>query len=78
MSSLAQGEEGKKRMRIVADTTRCVGAGQCVLSEPKVFDQSEDDGTVVLLRERPGEDEVEGVHEALDLCPSQALSLGED
>ena len=65
-------------MRIVADTTRCVGAGQCVLSEPRVFDQSEDDGTVVLLRERPGEDEVEGVREALDLCPSQALSLEED
>lgn len=65
-------------MRIVADTTRCVGAGQCVLSEPEVFDQSEDDGTVVVLRERPDEGELDGVHEALDLCPSQALSLVED
>ena len=32
-------------MRIVADTDVCVGAGQCVLADPTVFDQNEDDGT---------------------------------
>jgi ferredoxin len=65
-------------MRIVADTTRCVGAGQCVLSEPSVFDQDEDDGTVVVLVERPGGPELASVREAVDTCPSQALSLTED
>ena len=40
-------------MRIVADLTRCVGAGQCVLTEPKLFDQSLDDGTVIVLDENP-------------------------
>ena len=65
-------------MRIVADTTRCVGAGQCVLSEPSVFDQDETDGTVLVLAERPGEAVLAGVREAADTCPSQALSLTED
>ncbi|WAL64998.1 (4Fe-4S)-binding protein [Amycolatopsis cynarae] len=63
-------------MRIVADTTRCVGAGQCVLTDPEVFDQSDEDGTVVVLVERP--DDLEKVREAVHICPSQALSLVED
>lgn len=65
-------------MRIVADTTRCVGAGQCVLSEPSVFDQDEEDGTVVVLVDRPREAELASVREAVEICPSQALSLTED
>ncbi|MFF0087030.1 ferredoxin [Streptomyces canus] len=32
-------------MRIDVDADRCVGAGQCVMAAPKVFDQN-DDGTV--------------------------------
>jgi ferredoxin len=41
-------------MRIIVDTGRCVGAGQCVLTEPALFDQSEDDGTIIVLNEKPG------------------------
>jgi ferredoxin len=62
-------------MRIVADTSRCVGAGQCVLTEPDVFDQSERDGTVVVLIEQPGDARLEKAREAVHLCPSQALTL---
>ncbi|RAJ58780.1 ferredoxin [Streptomyces sp. Amel2xB2] len=29
-------------MRIKADTSLCVGSGQCVLAEPTVFDQDDD------------------------------------
>jgi ferredoxin len=65
-------------MRIVADTSICVGAGQCVLSEPSVFDQDEEDGTVVVLVERPEEPGLAGAREAVDLCPSGALALSED
>jgi ferredoxin len=77
----AGGEEaagGARRVRVVADTTVCVGAGQCVLSEPAVFDQDDVDGTVVVLAEQPGEDQLAGVREAVDICPSQALSLTEE
>ncbi|WP_431933965.1 ferredoxin [Nonomuraea jabiensis] len=36
-------------MRTEADQDRCVGAAQCVLTEPALFDQDEGSGTVVLL-----------------------------
>jgi ferredoxin len=65
-------------MRVVTDTARCVGAGQCVLTEPAVFDQSDDDGTVVVLAEHVEGDRLEAVEEAVDMCPSQAISLEED
>jgi ferredoxin len=65
-------------MRIVTDTGRCVGAGQCALTEPKVFDQSDEDGTVVLLTDQAEGDVLDNVREAVDLCPSQALSLKEE
>jgi ferredoxin len=65
-------------MRVVTDTARCVGAGQCVLTEPAVFDQSDDDGTVVVLAEHVEGDRLKAVEEAVDMCPSQAISLEED
>jgi ferredoxin len=64
-------------MKIIVDTGRCVGAGQCVLTEPELFDQSEDDGTVIVLNEVPEGELVEKAREAVHLCPSQALSLEE-
>lgn len=65
-------------MRIVTDTGRCVGAGQCALTEPRVFDQSDEDGTVVLITDQADGDVLDNVREAVDLCPSQALSLKEE
>jgi len=64
-------------MKIIADAGKCVGAGQCVLTEPALFDQSEDDGTVVVLNGTPRGDLVEKAREAARVCPSQALSLEE-
>lgn len=65
-------------MRIIADRDRCVGAGQCVLTEPDVFDQDEEEGTVLLLTERTTEQTSESVRTAVDVCPAQALSLEQD
>lgn len=63
---------------IVADLDRCVGAGQCVLTDPDAFDQSEQDGTVVVLRDTPSDDDaLKRARVAVDICPSQALSLME-
>jgi ferredoxin len=64
-------------MRIKADRDVCVGAGQCVLTEPAVFDQG-DDGLVRLLVESPDGTEGKAARMAVDLCPSGALSLTED
>lgn len=64
-------------MRIRADRDVCVGAGQCVLTEPAVFDQG-DDGLVRLLVESPDGTAGDAARTAVNLCPSGALSLIED
>ncbi|WP_037569979.1 ferredoxin [Phaeacidiphilus oryzae] len=64
-------------MRLIADTSRCVGAGQCVLTDPDLFDQDEEDGTVLVLDGEPAGERLEHAHEAVRLCPGQALSLAE-
>ncbi|WP_371825773.1 ferredoxin [Nonomuraea turcica] len=61
-------------MRIKADTDLCVGSGQCVLTEPAVFDQ-DDDGIVTLLTDRPDNKTVAQARDAVTLCPSRALSI---
>lgn len=65
-------------MRVVTDTSRCIGSGQCVLTEPAVFDQSDDDGTVVVLLEHVEGEQLTAVEQAVDMCPSQAISLEQD
>lgn len=61
-------------MNVHVDPERCCSAGMCVLTLPEVFDQSEEDGTVRLLRP-PGADEEAAVRDAVRLCPSGALTL---
>lgn len=56
---------------LVVSRGLCIGAGQCVLSTPDLFDQSEDGR--VLLRRQPVDAEQARV--AVDLCPSGALRL---
>jgi ferredoxin len=63
-------------MRINVEFDRCVGAGQCVMVAPEVFDQNDDDGTVIVLQGHPADGAK--VHEAASLCPAQALSVVED
>lgn len=61
-------------MKIKADTTVCIGAGMCALTVPQVFDQSEEDGTVVLLVPDPPAELEAAVRRAVNLCPSGAIS----
>jgi len=62
-------------MRITIDEETCIGAGQCVLAAPEVFDQREDDGVAVLLTETPGKDQRAAVDEAAVRCPALAIRL---
>ncbi|MFE0849984.1 ferredoxin [Streptomyces rochei] len=61
--------------RVSAERERCVGAGQCVLAAPAVFDQDEDDGLVHVLVESPSESQADAVRDAVRACPSGALTL---
>ncbi|MFC6084362.1 ferredoxin [Sphaerisporangium aureirubrum] len=65
-------------MRIQADKGRCVGAGMCALTAPALFDQSEDDGTVIVLHPDPPPALRDAALRAVHSCPSTALSLSGD
>ncbi|WP_246001912.1 ferredoxin [Allorhizocola rhizosphaerae] len=67
---------GARRLVPSGDATRCVGAGQCVLTAPEVFDQ-DDDGTVVVLAEEVDESYRALLAEAAYLCPASAISFAE-
>jgi ferredoxin len=47
----------------------------CALTVPQVFDQSDDEGLVVLLEPNPPADLEETVRRAVNLCPSGAISV---
>ena len=64
-------------MTVRIDQERCIGSGQCVLAAPDVFDQSDDDGTGLVLVAEPSADLVRGVRDAVDRCPAQAVTLEE-
>jgi ferredoxin len=64
-------------VNIVADRNVCIGAGMCVLTDDAVFDQ-DDDGIVLLRCDTVAADQQQRIREAVNLCPSAALSLRDD
>lgn len=65
-------------MRIAVDVGKCIGAGQCVLWAHDVFAQSDDDGLVILLIDRPESGQEPSVREAALLCPARAILVEDD
>ncbi|MBZ2198902.1 ferredoxin [Occultella gossypii] len=59
-------------VEVVVDSAACVGAGQCALTAPQVFDQ-DDDGIVVLLAGVVTD--VSAVRQAAQLCPARAITV---
>ncbi|MFI0214276.1 ferredoxin [Streptomyces lydicus] len=64
-------------MQIRIDRTRCRGAGQCVLSAPRLFDQSEEDGMVVVLEATPPPELRDAARRAAALCPNSVIRIVE-
>ncbi|WP_058042042.1 ferredoxin [Streptomyces roseifaciens] len=62
-------------MRIEIDKDLCCGAGTCVLLAPDVFDQNDEDGTVILLDATPGAEQRAAVEEAVVRCPTAVISI---
>ena len=50
---------------IVADRTRCVGGGNCVMSAPQLFAQGEDDGLVQVIKPNPGVEDLDAAELAV-------------
>jgi len=64
--------------QVRVDRDRCVGAGNCVLTLPAVFDQDDEEGLVVVLDPEPPAAHAELVARAVQLCPSGAISVAGD
>jgi len=64
-------------IRIRVNEHKCVGAGQCVMAAPQIFDQREEDGVVVLLHDHAGADLEPSVRTAVELCPVAAIRVEE-
>lgn len=62
-------------MRIKVDRNLCIGAGRCMASAPAIFDQSQDDGLVLLLLPMVDALHWEQVLAAVNGCPSGAISI---
>lgn len=65
-------------MKVNADRETCIGSGQCVFVAGGVFDQSESDGKVIVLKDRPEAALTERVQMAYELCPVHAISVSEE
>jgi ferredoxin len=65
-------------MKIVVDKSRCIGAGQCVMKAPRVFDQQEEDGIVILRIETPLQQDWDAARVAARVCPAEAITIVED
>lgn len=68
---------GQGTMKVVIDKDKCIGAGQCVMTAPDVFDQDEDAGTVVLLTERPPVTDQDKIRRAANFCPARVIHIDE-
>ncbi len=61
-------------MGISVQRDACVGAGQCALVAPDVFDQ-DDDGLVLLLQDAPEGADHDAAVKAARLCPARAIAV---
>ncbi|MCV7383293.1 ferredoxin [Mycolicibacter longobardus] len=65
-------------MKVTADQDICASSGQCVGFAPRVFDQRDEDGVVVLLDQNPPEELADAVRQAVRVCPSGAIQIVEE
>ena len=61
-------------MGVEVNRDACVGAGQCALVAPDVFDQ-DDDGIVQLLESEPEGSMLDAANRAARLCPARAIAV---
>ena len=62
--------------KVAVDEDLCIGAGQCVLVAPQIFDQ-DDRGLVILLDATPPPALHEAARKAAKLCPARANTIEE-
>ncbi|GAA1914492.1 hypothetical protein GCM10009837_43980 [Streptomyces durmitorensis] len=67
----------EEQMELRVDRHRCAGSGLCMAQVPAVFDQSDEDGKVLLNAPAPAPELAAAVRLAAARCPSGAITLHE-
>ncbi|WP_296560649.1 ferredoxin [Pigmentiphaga sp.] len=62
-------------MKIAIDTSKCIGAGLCVVASPELFAQRDEDGIVYLINEHPDPRQDDSAREAARQCPTLAITI---
>jgi ferredoxin len=62
-------------MKVIVDTNRCELHGECVMAAPDVFAIEDDQDSVTLLNDQPGERLRSAVEEAAMMCPVTAIRI---
>jgi ferredoxin len=64
-------------VKVDIEQDKCIGAGQCVLNAPDVFDQDDDTGIAFLIEDAPGPELQASARLAMQICPAAAIHLRE-
>ena len=64
-------------MKIIVDETVCEAHGECIFAAPELFDLGDDDETVTVLDDQPGEELHQKARDAEQVCPVGAIRLEE-
>lgn len=64
-------------MRIVVDQNKCTALGICESLAPDLF-EVQDDGSLLILDEHPKGGLCAAAREAVEGCPTEALTIEED
>ena len=61
-------------MKAIVDCDLCIGCGLCEESCPEVF-RVVDEGCAQVLVDSPGHEQYECIQEAVEVCPTVAISV---
>jgi ferredoxin len=64
-------------MRLTVDQTKCSALGICESLAPELF-EVQDDGSLAILDSRPTGGHCQAAREAVESCPTAALSILEE
>jgi len=60
--------------KLSIDREKCLNSGQCAYLQPELF-QLDDRGEPQVLDEQPSGDLIAKANDAIEMCPSQAISF---
>ena len=63
-------------MQLTINHDRCLKSGQCAYMQPDLF-KLDDGGSPMVLVASPAGPQIEMAQDAVDMCPAQAISLGD-